>query len=320
MRVIRGAIALLLGCLWTLPCLAQGFPSKPIQVVTTTAGAAADILARQAAQALTDSLGVPALVQNRPGNATLPVMLVAKADADGHTLLSLGGSFFWLQPYLSPETPYDPVRDFAPVTLMANTPNLLVVPVTLPVQNVRELIAYARTRPGILNFSHANVGSGNHLAVELFKSMGQIDIVGVSYKGAAPAITALLAGEAQGMFPTPSAVLPHIKSGKIRALGVTSAQRTELAPGIPTVSESGLPGFISGVDYVVFAPARTPNAVIDQLNKIIVQNLRTPDSRKKMFNLGLEVVGSTPAELASAMKADMDRLGKLIREKGIRGE
>jgi tripartite-type tricarboxylate transporter receptor subunit TctC len=257
-------------------------------------------------------------VENRGGDATIPVMQAAKGAPDGHTLMSIGGNFFWLQPLLRDGVPYDPVKDFAPVTLTASAPNLLIVSASLPVRNVRELIALAKANPGKLDFGHANVGSGNHLAAELFKSMSKTNIVLVTYKGAPAAMNAVLSGEVQAFFPGVSTALSLVKAGKVRALAVTTEQRTDLAPGIPTVSESGLPGFTSGADYVVFTPAKTPTPIIERLNRIIVQYLHDPEVRKMLFNQGLVVAGSTPAELARYMKTEIERVDKMIREQGIR--
>ena len=317
MRFTRGVFALLLAGL-SASSLAQSFSTKqPVQIYTSDPGAAADILAREEAQSLTAAFGTPAVVVNRGGNAIILAQQVARSAPDGHTLLSIGGNFFWLQPLLQSDVPYDPVKDFAPVTLTARSPNLLIVQAALPVKSVKELIAYAKANPGKLNFGHAGTGTGNHMAAELFKSMTQTNIVLIGYKGAAPVMNAVLAGDIHGFFPGIATAMPQVKAGKIRALGVTSDKRSDLAPGIPTVSESGLPGFQSGVDYVVFAPAKTPAAAVEQLNKVMVAHLRSPEVKDRLFKLGMDAVGSTPAELAARMKADRDSMGKVIKEQGI---
>ena len=299
---------------------AQNFPNKPIQVISTTAGGGADMMARLAAQGLTAALGQQAVVVNRGGSQILPAMQVAKAPPDGYTLLSLGGNLFWLYPFLEDNVPYDPARDFAPVTLTASSPNVVVVHPSLPAKTVGELIALAKAKPGALNYGAGGPGGSPHLAGELFKAMSKSNIVMVRYKGVGPAVTALLAGEVHVGFPTVSSAMSHVKTGRLRALAVTTPQRTPLAPGLQTVSASGLPGYESAAQYVVFAPAKTPADIIGQLNRTIVQFLQTAETRQKLFNAGFEVFASSPQELAMAMKTDMDRMGKIIREAGIRAE
>ena len=294
---------------------AQTFPSKPIQVVTTTAGGGADLISRTLAQGLTESLG-PAVVINA-GSQIVPMMTVAKAAPDGHTLLSYGGNTFWLYPFLDDKSPYDPVKDFAPVTLTASAPNLLVVHPAVPANNVKELIAVAKAKPGALNYGTAGVGASPWLAGELFKAMSGTNIVNVRYKGIAPAIADTVAGRLLVIFSTVGSVMSQVKAGKLRALAVTSARPTELAPGMPTVAASGVPGYESTTTYVVFAPAKTPGAIIDRLSRTMAQYLNRPEVKTRLFNEGFDVVGSTPQELATAMKADMDKMGKVIRDAGI---
>ena len=320
-RLLRPLALLIFLGAWTVPWVqAQNFPIKPIQIVSTTAGGGADMVARLVAQGLTAALGQQAVVVNRGGSQILPAMQVAKAPPDGYTLLSLGGNLFWLFPFLEDNVPYDPARDFAPVTLTASSPNVVVVHPSLPVKTIGELIALAKSKPGALNYGSGGPGGSPHLAGELFKAMSKTNIVMVRYKGVGPAVTGLIAGEVHIGFPTVSSSMPHVKSGRLRALGVTTLQPTTLAPGLPTVHASGLPGYESAAQYVVFAPAKTPAGIVDQLNRAIVQFLHMPDIRQKLFNAGFDVAGSSPQELAAAMKADMDRMGKIIREAGIRAE
>jgi tripartite-type tricarboxylate transporter receptor subunit TctC len=242
---------------------------------------------------------------------------VAKAPPDGYTLL-FWGSALWLLPFLRSGVPYDPVKDFAPITLAVNSPNVIIVHPSLAANSVRELIALAKARPGQLNYASGSTGSSNHLAAELFNSMAGINIVRITYKGAGAALNDLIAGQVQVMFPNAAAAAPHIKSGRIRALAVTSLQPSALAPGLPTVAGSGLPGYESGSILSVLAPGRTPIPIINRLNREIVQVLKRPDVKEKFFTTGSEVVASSPDELAAARESDMVKIGKLIKDVGIR--
>ena len=320
MHPVRVLAALLSTLLCSTLAVAQNFPTKPIQVWTTAAGGGADVTLRAISPLLQKSLGQPIIIQNRGGLATIPVMEVAKAAPDGHTLLSLGGNFFWLLPYLMDDVPYDPVKDFAPVILTTTAPNVLVVNPSLPVNSVKELIALAKAQPGKLNFGVPGPGASPQLAAALFQYDTKINVVMVSYQGMAPVLNDLLGNRVQVGFPTPTSVAPHIKSGKLRALGVTSLKPTDLAPGMTPIAESGVPGFESSVDYVVFAPAKTPAAVIDKVNKAFAAALRTPEIKDQLFKLGQDVVASTPAQLAVRMKEDRESTGKVIKEAGIRAE
>jgi len=301
------------------PCsLAQDYPNRPIRVLTGGAGGSNDIVARLIAQGLTQAMGQQVIVDNRP-SGTIPAEVVARARADGYTLL-ITGSSFWILPLLRTGLPYDPIADFSPVTLPAGTPNVLAVTPPLPVQTVKELIAYARARPGELNYGTTGLGASAHLGGELFKSMAGIDIVRVNYKSVGAALTDLMAGQVHMTFGTAASVMPHARAGKLRALAVTSAQRSALYPDLPTVAASGLPGYEMGQMWGVFAPAKTPAAVVERLNRESVRILASPESREKLFNVGLETVGSTPAQLAATVKSDMAKWGKLIRDAGIRVE
>lgn len=313
----RRVILLSISIGWAPLTLAQNAPGKQTQVVTTAAGGGADLVARVVAEALSAIFGQPAVVLNRPGSQVIPVMQVAKAAPDGYTLLSIGGNLFWLGPLLQ-GAPYDAVGDFSPISLTAKSPNIVVVHPSLPVTNIRQLIALAKTQPGALNFSCGDAGGSPHLAGELFKAMSQTNIVTVRYKGTSPAVTATIAGEVHLMFPTVSTGMPGVKSGRLRALAVTSVRPSPLAPGLPTVSDTGLPGYESSSAYVVFAPAKTPVPTIERLHRAIVQYFQTPEIKDRLFRLGLETVASSPQELAIAMTADLEKMGKIIRDSGIR--
>ena len=295
---------------------AQAYPDRPIRVLTTEAGGGGDLVARVIGQGLAAALGQPVITDNR---GIRGAEIVAKAPPDGHTLLSYGNPL-WLTPFLRDKVPYDPVRDFAPITLSVSSPNIVIVNPSAAAGSVKELIALAKARPGSLNYASSGVGSSNHLAAELFKAMSGIDIVHVPYKGAGPALTGLMAGEIQLMFPSASSVTPHIRSGKLRGIAVTSTRPSALAPGLPTVAASGLPGYESSLILAVFAPAGTPAALVGRLNAEIVKVLGTADVKEKLFRAGVETVGSTPGQLASRMKSEMERLGKVIRDAGIRAD
>ena len=234
----------------------QNYPSKPIRMLAPEAGGGADFVARVIARELTANLGQQVVVENRGGaGGIIAGEIVAKAPPDGYTLL-FHGPAIWLLPFLRNHVPYDPVRDFSPITMAVTTPNILVVHPSLPVSSVRELIALAKARPGQINDAGANTASSVHLAAELFKAMAGVKIVRVPFKGVGPSLNALIAGQVQIMFPSAGAVAPHVKSGRLRALAVTSAQPTALAPGLPTVAASGVPGYESIAMFGIFAPAQ----------------------------------------------------------------
>lgn len=299
------------GMAGTLP--AQNYPAKPLRIVTVAPGSANDIVARLIAQELRPVLGQTVVVDNR---GTIAAEIVARAPADGYTLL-LYGSAVWLSPFIRSNTPYDPVKDFAPITLVASSPNIIVVHPSLPVKSVRELIALAKARPGDLNYAAGSLGAAPHLAAELFKSMAKLDIVRVAYKGTGGSLIGLLSGEVEMMFPTAGSVTPHIKSGKLRALAVTSLQPTMLAPGLPVLAAS-LPGYESVSLNGLFAPAKTPDPVIRQLNQEIVRIMTRPEVREKLVAAGTDAMATTPEEFAATIRSEMMKWGALIREAGIR--
>jgi tripartite-type tricarboxylate transporter receptor subunit TctC len=295
---------------------AQTFPTKPIRMLASGVGGAGDFTARLVAGGLAQSLGQQVVVDNRPGGL-VPGEIVAKATPDGHTLMFVG-IVIWLSPFMRSTMPFDPVRDFAPITLAVTVPNVLVVHPGLGVKSVAELIAYAKQKPGALNYATSGSGNSNHIAGELFKAMAGVNLVQVNYRGAALALNDVLSGRVQVMFATATAAAPHVASGKLTALAVTSAKPTALVPGLPTVAASGLPGYESGSTLGAFAPAATPAAIINLLNREIVQVLNSPQSKDRLFKSGIEVVGSSPAQFAAAIKAEMALTGKVLREAGIR--
>lgn len=297
----------------------QESPAKPIHIVTSEPGGAGDFAARLIAQGLISSLGQQFIVENRAGaGGAIAAETVAKAPPDGNTLLFYANNM-WLLPFMQ-AVPYDPVKDFSPICLAVKTPNILVVHPSVPVKSVKALIALAKGKPGGLNYATGGTGSSNHLAAELFKSMAGVNIVRITYKGAAPAINGVIGGQVHVMFPTTAAGLPHVKSGRLTALGVTTAQPTALAPGLPTVAASGLPGYETAALFSMFAPAGTPEKLINRLSQATMQVLNREDVRERYFKAGAEVVASTPEQLAATVKSDMARMGKVIKDAGIRGE
>ena len=298
--------------------LAQSFPAKPIRVLTSEPGGGNDFAARIIAQAVAPAVGQQVLVDNRGGGGgVIAAELVAKAPPDGHTLLFYGSNI-WLMPFLRSAVPYDPVRDFAPVTLAVRAPTILVVHPSLPVRSVKEVVALAKSRPGQLNYGSGATGSASQMATELFKRMARVDIVKISYKGNGPAILALVAGEVQLGFATPGSVSTHIKTGKLRPLAVTSAERSPLLPDLPTVAASGLPGYEMVSIVGMLAPAATPAAIISRLNQEIARALQRPEVKERFLAVGVEPVASTPEEFGAKIRSEMERLGPVIREAGIR--
>ena len=294
----------------------QAYPNKPIRIVTSEAGGGTDFATRIVAHELANSLSQPAVVDNRPSGLTGEI--VAKASPDGYTLLAAADSF-WIGPLLQ-KTTYDPVKDFAPITQLVSTPDILVVHPSVPVRSVKELIALAKAKPGGLNYASGAAGSANQLAAELFKHMAGVDIVRIPYKGSGPAINSLIAGEVQIMFPNAAAVMPHVKSGRLRALAIGSAQRSALLPALPTVAESGVPGYEATTPTGMFAPAKTPAAIIHRLNQEVVRLLNQADVKVKFLDTGSEVVGDSPEEFAAKIRSDIVTLGRVIKDAGIRAD
>ncbi|MGZ5711645.1 MAG: Bug family tripartite tricarboxylate transporter substrate binding protein [Burkholderiales bacterium] len=297
---------------------AQPFPTKPIRMVTSQPGNGFDIASRIIAERLTGTLGQPVIVDNRGGaGGVIAGEIVARAQPDGHTLLSYGNTI-WQIGFMRKNVPYDPQKDFAPITIVVVAPNVLVVHPSLGANSVKELIALARAKPGQLNYGGGNTGSTAHLAAELFKSMAGVNLVHVPYKSTAQSVAALAAGEVQVMFPNGAAASPYIKSGKVKVLAVTTSVPFPLLPGVPTVASSGLPGFESAAIHAIFAPARTPAAIVSRLNQEIVKVLNTPEITERFLAMGTMVVGSSPEQLAATLRKEMETSGKLIRALGIR--
>ena len=291
----------------------QSYPSKPIRIVTSEIGGLNDLAARVIGQGLSTILGQQVIVDNRGITA---IEIVAKAAPDGYTVLCFSNNF-WLLPYLQDDVRYDPVRDFLPITLAATAPNILAVHPLVAANSVKELIALAKARPGELNYGSGATGGAPHLAAELFKAMAGIKVARINYKGTASALNALIGGQTQFMFATPSSVIPHVKSGRLKGLAVTSAEPTPLAPGLPTIAASGLPGYEALAILAIFAPVKTPAAIVSRLSQAMSQVLRVPEVKERFFNAGAVAVGSTPGELTQMMKSEMPKWSEIIKNAGI---
>ena len=300
--------------------LAQTYPVKPIRIVTSEPGGGLDFLARVLAPGLTVNLGQQVLIENRgAAGGAIAGATVAKAPPDGYTLIFYGPPL-WLLPLMRSNVPYDLLRDFAPITLVVRSPNLVVVHPSLAVKNVKELIALAKSRPGELNYGTSGTGSSPHVAAELFKVMAGVDIVRVNYKGSGAATIALLAGELQVLFPNAATVMTHIKAGRLRALAVTAARPSDLVPGLPTVAAAGIPDYESETTFSIFAPANTPETIIKRLSHEIVQVVNRADVKEKCLTAGVEIVGSSPKEIAMFLRSEMAKWIKVIKSAGISEE
>ena len=314
--------AALLFCAAALPVHAQNYPNRAMRmIVPFPPGGPNDILGRVVSQKMSESIGQQIVVDNRGGaGGIIGTEAAAKAAPDGYTLLFSGTAALSINPGLHARLPYDPVKDFTPVSLLATAPSVLIVHPALPVKSVKEFIALARKRPGQLNYASAGIGTPPHLAGELFKSTAAIDITHVPYKGGGPALTDLLAGQVELYFSGISSALPMIKEGKVRAIAVTSQKRTAVLPDMPTIAESGLPGYEVGNWYAILGPAGLPRDVVARLNTEIVKALKAPDTHKRVLELGADPVGSTPEQLASYMKSEIAKWAKVIKSAGIKAE
>jgi tripartite-type tricarboxylate transporter receptor subunit TctC len=299
---------------------AQGYPAKPIRlVVPFPAGGATDILARAAGQKMTEAWGQPVVVDNRPGAAgNIGSELVAKAPNDGYTLLMGTVGTHAINASLYAKMPYDHVRDFAPVVLVAGVPNVLVVHPSVPASTVQELIAYGKANPGKLNFASSGSGTSIHLAGELFKVMTGVQMTHVPYKGSAPAVSDLLGGQVQIMFDNLPSALPHIKAGKLKALGVTSAKRAPALPDVPTIAESGVPGYEASSWFGLLAPAGTSRDVVTKINAEVAKWLASPDGKEKLAGVGANAAGGTPEDFAKHIAAETAKWAKVVKESGAK--
>ena len=300
---------------------AQTYPAKPIRIVVAyPAGGANDIIARAVGQRLSEVLGQPVIVDNRGGGGgTIGADLAAKSAPDGYALFMAAGAHA-LAPSLYAKLPYDIVADFAPISLTAKGAYLFAVHPSLPVRSVKELIAFARARPGQLNFASSGIGAPPHLAGELFKSMAAIDITHVAYKGDTPALIDLVGGHVEMAFMTLSATAPHVKTGKLRGLGVTSRKRSGLVPELPPIGEAGLPGYEMSTWWGLLAPARTPAEIVGKLNAAVARIVSEPEFVQRLSSQGMDAESSTPDQFAAFIRSEKDKYAKLARAAGVKPE
>jgi tripartite-type tricarboxylate transporter receptor subunit TctC len=318
--LLRAMASIAIAAFATLAHAQPAYPSKPIRlVVPFPAGGTTDILARAVAQRLTETLGQPVVVDNRPGaGGNIGAELVAKAAPDGYTLLMGTVGTHAINASLYAKMPYDHVRDFAPVILVAGVPNVLVVNPALPVNSVQELIAYGKANPGKLNFASSGNGTSIHLSAELFKTMTGVQMAHVPYKGSAPALVDLAGGQVQLMFDNLPSSLALIKGGKLKALAVTSAQRSTALPDVPTVAESGLTGFEASSWFGLLAPAGTPKDIVAKLNGEVAKWLATPEAKEKMAAQGAIPAGQSPDDFTRHIAAETVKWQKVVKESGAK--
>jgi tripartite-type tricarboxylate transporter receptor subunit TctC len=321
----KAAIAGLLGAMFMLAAAemaqAQTYPTRTVRIIVPqSAGGSTDQVARPLAQQLGKTLGQSVIVENRPGaGSVIGTDAVAKAAADGYTLLAVAASFA-ISPSLYKQLPFDPVRDFAPITMVSALPNVLVVQPATAVRSVQELIATAKARPGQLNYASSGIGTGTHLSMELFKHLTGTQMVHVPYKGGAPAVNALLAGEVQVNFATISTALSQVQSGKLRALAVTSPQRVAALPEVPTIAESGVTGY-EHVSWIgLLAPAKTPTAIVSKLAAESARAAHSPEVAASLAREGAVPVGNSPEEFAALIRTEVGRWGDVVKAAGIKAE
>ena len=298
---------------------AGSYPDRPIRwVVPSSVGGGNDVLARLLAPRMSETFGKQVVIDNRSGaGGVIGTEIVAKAAPDGYTLLIVAGGFA-MNPYLYSKLPYESIRDFERVSLLACAPNLLIVHSSVPVNSVKDLIALAKAKPGYLNYASSGVGTTSYISAEIFKLMTGVEMVHVPYKGAGDATAAAVAGHVHLIFSAPNALIPHVKSGRVRALGVTSARRLPVIANVPTIAEAGLPGYEVNNCYGVLVPAKTPKPIIDRLNREMVHILRRSEVQSQLEMLGFDVVASTPDELTQFIKSEMAKWSKMLKQAGIK--
>lgn len=294
------------------------YPERPVRLLVGFApGGGTDTTARVIAQRLAATFGQPVVIDNRPGAAgNIAASIVAKSTADGYTLLMGTIAALAINPTLYGNLPFDPVRDFAPITQTVNSTNVLVVHPDVSANNVKELIALAKASPGKISYGSSGIGGAGHLAGELFATLGGVTMVHVPYKGGGPVMVDLLAGQIHAVFATAATAIPHIRSGKIKPLGVTTLNRAGMLPEVPTIAEQGLKGFDANNWYGLLAPAGTPTPIIEKLNTEVVKILRMPDIKQYLFNQGLDPAPTTPAEFAAYVKSEIAKWARIVRNAG----
>ena len=320
MIIGRGIAALLACALPALDCGAQSaaYPARPIRIVVPSPpGGGNDIMARIAGQRLSEAWSRSVIVDNRAGaGGAIAFELVARAEPDGYTLL-LGSTNLTVLPDIT-KVAYDPVKDFAPVSLLSTAMNILLVHPSVPAESVRELIALAKAKPGQLNYASSSVATSSHLAAEMFCMQAGIKVLHVPYKGAGPALTDLMGGQVQVLFANPAAAIAHVRSGKLRALAVTGDRRSVVMPEVPTVAEAALPGFEASTWWGILAPARTPDAIVNQLNAELARALTQPEALNRIAALGADVVGGPPQRLADHLRAEIPKWRRVVRAADIK--
>ena len=317
-RAVLGAIALAATATLPLGAAAQNYPTKPITIVVPfAAGGTTDILARLVGQYLSTELGQPVVVENKAGaGGNIGAAFAAKAAADGHTLFMGTVGTHAINAALYKKLPYDPIKDFAPLTRVAMVPNLLVAHPSQPFKTVQEMSAYAKANPGKINFGSPGNGASPHLSGELFKSMTKVDMVHVPYKGSAPAVSDLLGGQISIMFDNLPSVIPHVRGGKLRAIAISTAKRSADLPDVPTIAEAGVPGYEATSWFGMFAPAATPKPVLDKISAALGKVLANAEVKKKIDDQGGEPANETPAQFADFIQKESLKWGKVVKESG----
>ncbi|MBI4207272.1 MAG: tripartite tricarboxylate transporter substrate binding protein [Betaproteobacteria bacterium] len=301
--------------------VAAEFPARPVRfLVASSPGGALDVLARLVGPKLTEKWAQPVVVDNRAGaGGVIGTEMVANANPDGYNILVIAQGFT-ANPFLYKKLPYRTPEDFAPITILAYGPNVLVVHPSVKAGSVKELIALAKAQPGKLNYATSGVGAASHLSIEMFKRMTGVDMVHIPYKGAGAATAAVVGGQVQLLFTSTGAAMPHIKSGRLKALGLTTAKRTPALPDVPTIAETGLAGFQVDGWYALMAPGKTPKPIIDRLYRDTAEVLKMPDTVARIESFGLEPAGISPQEFGDTIRAELKKWGKLIQEAGIKAE
>jgi tripartite-type tricarboxylate transporter receptor subunit TctC len=320
----RSSLVLLCATLavMVLPAAAQQYPARPVRLVLGFApGGASDTMARIVATRLSENIGQPVVIDNRPGaGGNIAAEIVARSAANGYTMLLGNNGILAVNVSLYPKLGFDPVKDFAPVVLIASQPNILVVHPAVTAGSVKDLVALAKSKPGLLNYASPGNGTTGHLAAELFKRMAGVEYTIIPFKGGGPAALAMLSGECQFTFATALSVQPHIKAGRLRALAVTTAKRSASFPGLPTVAEAGVPGFDAITWHGIVVPARTPQTVIARLNREFNKLLQTADMRERLMVLGSDIIGGEPKQLTDYMRVEIPRWAKVIKDSGARAD
>jgi len=322
MRTLALALSAVPALAIATPASAQAWPAKPVRwIAPYPPGGSSDLVARAVGNRLAEQLGQPVLIDNRPGvGGSLGTELAARAAPDGYTMLLANIAPLAINPHIYPKLGYDVMRDFEAVSLLATGPTLLVVGPSLPVKSLQELIALAKTKPGAIKYGTGGSGTPAHLTTELLRLMTGIELLHVPYKGTGQSVTDLLGGQIDFVFASPPVAAAHVKSGKLRALAASSAKRTPLAPDIPTVAESGVPGFDMVTWWGAVVPAKTPAAIIDRLNAMLRKSLEFADTQERFAALGIDVQSSTPAAFRSFMAAELARYAKLSKQVGLKNE